>query len=62
MAACLNGPEPRLAIGAVGGPPILLAGDTATLAAAEAALYFMDPAPRRIQLEAIARALAGAGA
>ncbi len=60
MAACLNGPMVRLAIGAVGGPPILLTGETATLAEAGAALQFMEPAPRRIQLEAVARALAGA--
>ncbi len=59
MAACLGGAVPRLAIGAVGGPPILLTGEAATVADAEAALAFMEPAPRRIQLEAVARALAG---
>jgi carbon-monoxide dehydrogenase medium subunit len=61
MAAALGGPAPRLAIGAVGGPPILLTGDAATVAGAEAALDFMEPAPRRIQLEAVARALSGVG-
>ncbi len=59
MAACLavDGSE-RLAVGALGGPPLLLTGAQATLEAAMTALAFLDPVARRIQMEAVARVLA----
>jgi carbon-monoxide dehydrogenase medium subunit len=52
----------RLAIGALGGPPLLLVDEKATAAAATAALGFMEPVALRIQLEAVARVLAEVGA
>lgn len=62
MAAVLrDGARVRLAIGAVGGPPIVLVDGAVTLAGAEAALGFMEVVPRAIQMEAVARALAGVG-
>ncbi len=64
MAAALRCPDgtTRLAIGAVGGRPLLLTGADASVAGAAEALGFLDPAARRIQIEAVARALADAGA
>ena len=63
MAAALNtGAGLRLSIGALGGPPLLLVDERATLDQAAAALGFMEPVARRIQLEAVARVLAEAGA
>jgi carbon-monoxide dehydrogenase medium subunit len=63
MAAALVTPGGRrLVLGAVGGPPILLQDGQATLAGAEAALAFQDPVTRRIQLVAVDRAFAEAGA
>ncbi len=58
MAACLATTDGiRLAIGAVGGPPLLLTGDHVSLAGAEAVLGFLDPVDRCIQLEAVSRVL-----
>ncbi len=63
MAAALLSPGGRrLALGATGGPPILLLDDQATRSGAEAALDFQDPVTRRIQLVAVERALAASGA
>ncbi len=57
MSACLLGTTSRIVIGALGGPPAVLAGpDTA-----EAALAFLDPVDRHLQLVAMRRALAAAG-
>lgn len=62
MAAALIWPGGRrLAIGALGGPPLLLKGEPASVAGAEAALAFLGAVERRMQLEAVARALAEAG-
>ena len=59
MAACLvTGEVTRVVIGAVGGPPVVLAGPDG----AEAALAFLDPVDRHLQLAAMRRALAEAGA
>ena len=63
MAAALVTPSGRrLAIGAVGGPPVLLLDEHATKAGAQAALGFLEAVERRMQLEAVARALQEAGA
>ena len=63
MAAALVTPvHRRLAIGAVGGPPILLLDEQASAAGAEAALSFLDAVDRHLQLEAVTRALAEARA
>ncbi len=63
MAAVLAaGGRRRLVIGAVGGPPLVLLDEAATLAGADAALGFAAATERRIHLEAAARALADAGA
>ena len=58
MAACLavDG-RVRLVIGALGGPPVLLVDEHATLDGAAAALGFLEPVARQIQLEAVARVL-----
>ena len=58
MAACRAGPAPRIVIGAVGGPPIVLNHPDA----AEAALSFLNPVDRRLHLVAMARALDAAQA
>lgn len=58
MAACLLGATSRIVIGALGGPPAVLAGPDE----AEAALAFLDPVDRHLQLVAMRRALAEAGA
>ena len=59
MAACLlDSGETRIVIGALGGPPAVLAG----LERAEAALGFLGPVDRHLQLTAMRRALAMAGA
>ena len=60
-AALLSSGARRLAIGAVGGPPILLLDGQASLAGAADALAFQTPVTRRIQLAAVDRALAAAG-
>jgi carbon-monoxide dehydrogenase medium subunit len=62
MAAVLLAPDRRLVLGATGGPPILLQRDRATLAGAAEALAFQSNVVRRIQLVAVERALAEAGA
>jgi len=64
MAAALRFPDgaKRLTIGAIGGRPLLLTGADATVAGAAEALGFLDPTARRIQLEAVTRALADAEA
>lgn len=48
----------RLAIGALGGPPLLLRDAEASIGVAETSLSFLEPAARRIQLEAMSRVLA----
>jgi carbon-monoxide dehydrogenase medium subunit len=58
MSACLLGTTSRIVIGALGGPPAVLAGPDK----AEAALAFLDPVDRHLQLVAMRRALAAAGA
>jgi len=59
MSACLlDGVATRIVIGAVGGPPAVLVGPDE----AEAALAFLDPVDRHLQLVAMRRALAAAGA
>jgi carbon-monoxide dehydrogenase medium subunit len=60
-AALVMGDRRRLAIGAIGGPPLLLTDADATPEAAEAALQDFDPVTRRLQIEAVTRALAQAG-
>lgn len=64
MAAVLVSPTGgrRLALGATGGPPILLLDEAASPAGAEAALDFQDPVTRRIHIAAVRRALTEAGA
>ena len=63
MAAALVTPGGRrLVLGATGGPPILLLDGQANPEGAAAALAFQDGVTRRIQLAAITRALAEAGA
>ncbi len=58
MAACVVGPDARrVVIGAVGGPPVVLDG----LDGVEAALAFLDPVDRRLQIVAMRRALAMVG-
>ncbi len=62
MAACLlDGGPARLAIGAVGGPPLLLTGDDAGLAGAAAALAGFPDVERHLHLVAVRRALQQAG-
>lgn len=56
MAACLVGADTRIVIGAVDGPPLVLAGPEE----AEAALGFLDPVDRQLQLVAMRRALMAA--
>ena len=58
MAAFLLDGEARIVIGALGGPPAVLAGPEG----AEAALGFLGPVGRHLQLTAMRRALAMAGA
>ncbi len=58
MSACLVGTTSRIVIGALGGPPAVLTGPDE----AEAALAFLDPVDRHLQLVAMRRALAAAGA
>jgi len=58
MAACLVGPGTRIVIGAVDGPPIVLSGPDE----ADAALAFLDSVDRRLQVVAMRRAMAEAGA
>lgn len=58
MAACLTGSSVRIAIGAVDGPPLILSSPDD----AEAALASLDPVDRRLQLVALARAMAAADA
>lgn len=58
MAACLLDREARIVIGALGGPPAVLAGPEG----AEAALGVLGPVDRHLQLTAMRRALAMAGA
>ena len=58
MAACLLDTTSRIVVGALGGPPAVLAGPDE----AEAALGFLDPVDRHLQLVAMGRALAEAGA
>ena len=59
MAACLLGRSvARLAIGAVGGPPLLLTGDDAGLAGAARALEGFALVERHLHLVAVRRALA----
>jgi carbon-monoxide dehydrogenase medium subunit len=60
MAAVLVSGTTRLVIGALGGPPLVLVGEQASVAGAEAALGFLDAVARRIQVETVARVLAGA--
>ncbi len=59
MSACLmEGAATRIVIGALGGPPAVLSGPDE----AGAALAFLDPVDRHLQLVAMRRALAAAGA
>lgn len=58
MAACLLDGEARIVIGALGGPPAVLAGPEG----AEAALGFLGTVDRHLQITAMRRALAMAGA
>lgn len=58
MSACLLGTTSRIVIGALGGPPAVLAGPDE----AAAALAFLDPVDRHLQLVTMCRALAAAGA
>ncbi len=58
MAACLLDGEARIVIGALGGPPAVLAGPED----AEAALGFLGPVDRHLQITAMRRAMAMAGA
>ena len=59
MAACLlEGGKARVVIGALGGPPAVLAGPEG----AEAALGFLGPVDRHLQLTAMRRARAMPGA
>ena len=59
MAACLvSDAGTRIVIGAVDGPPVILSAPED----AEAALAFLDPVDRHLQLVAMRRALAAAGA
>lgn len=58
MAACLITGGTRIVIGAVGGPPIVLSGPEQ----AQDALAFLDPVDRHLQLLALRRAVAAAGA
>jgi hypothetical protein len=66
MAAVLLSAERRCAvIGALGGKPLLLEGDAASIAGATVALEAMsglDVVQRRVQLAALRRALARAQA
>ncbi len=57
MAACLVTGTTRIVVGAVGGKPIVT-----TPEGAEAALAFLDPVDRHLQLVAMRRAMAEAGA
>ncbi len=58
MAACVVGPGAcRVVIGAVGGPPVVLDGPDG----AAAALAFLDPVDRHLQIVAMRRALVMAG-
>ncbi len=58
MAACLlDAGGARVVIGALGGPPLVLDGPEG----AEAALGFLGPVDRHLQLAAMRRALAMAG-
>ena len=56
MAACLVTGTTRIVIGAVGGKPVVTSPE-----GAEAALGFLDPVDRQLQLVAMRRALAEAG-
>ena len=59
MSACLvEGAATRIVIGALGGPPAVLASPDE----AGAALAFLDPVDRHLQLVAMRRAMAAAGA
>ncbi len=58
MAACLLDGDARIVIGALGGPAAVLAGPEE----AEAALGFLGPVDRHLQMTAMRRALAMAGA
>ena len=62
MAACLmDGATRRIAIGATGGPPILLTGDAATMEGAAAALDGFPAVGRHLHLVAVRRAMERAG-
>ena len=58
MAAVMIGDSLRISIGAVGGPPVVLSHPDQ----AAAALDFLDPVDRHMQIVAMRRALAEAGA
>jgi carbon-monoxide dehydrogenase medium subunit len=61
MAACLlDGAASRIAIGATGGPPILLTGDAATVDGAAAALDGFPAVERHLHLVAVRRAMEAA--
>lgn len=63
MAAyCRDGAAVRLAVGAQGGPPLLLEGERATAEGAEAALAGAGAVERHLHLVAVRRAMAEAGA
>ena len=63
MAACLlGGPTPRIALGAMAGPPLLLTGDAAGLDQAAAALDDLPQVERHLHLVALRRAMDQAGA
>ena len=63
MAACLlDGDTRRIAIGATGGPPILLTGDAASMDGASAALTDCPAVERHLHMIAVRRAREAAGA
>jgi hypothetical protein len=63
MAAVLTAGDTRRAvIGALGGKPLLLEGDAASVDGAMQALHALDPVLRHMQLTVLRRALAKAQA
>ncbi len=61
-AVLLHGADRRAVIGALGGKPLLLRGDAATVEGATSALQDLEPVARHMQLTILSRALAKAGA
>jgi carbon-monoxide dehydrogenase medium subunit len=63
MAAVLiRGEQRRVVIGALGGKPMLLEGEAASVDGASHALQALDPVPRHMQITLVRRALAKADA